>query len=107
MAWLPANRLTDFDASESLKIGEKIVNFSDIKFTFVNNNVQYLCAVIFSDYFRVQRSHIIFCDEMSFETLIAAIMYAGEGLTYRCLQEHTLQTIHHPVGGRGGVGATL
>ncbi len=51
MAWLPANRLTDFDASESVKIGEKIVNFSDIKFTFVKNSVIYSIYVlwIFSD----------------------------------------------------------
>jgi hypothetical protein len=33
-------------------------------------------------------------------------MYAGEGLTYRCLQEHTLQNYSSPSGGRGG-GATL
>jgi hypothetical protein len=51
VAWLPANRLTDFDASESVKIGEKIVNFSDIKFTFVKNSVIYSIYVlwIFSD----------------------------------------------------------
>jgi hypothetical protein len=39
-------------------------------------------------------------------------MYAGEGLTYRCLQEHTLQNYSSPSGGGGGgegrrVGATL
>ncbi len=55
-----------FDASESLKIGEKIVNFSDIKFTFVKDSVLYTYNIyvlwIFSDYIRMQRTVVVFCE---------------------------------------------